>query len=50
MRVTYHPSLLLQTTAANLTKRPLWEDMLAVMEKLGLPISAKQRGYFLPKA
>ncbi len=50
VRVTYHPSLLLQTNAADLTKRPLWEDMLAVMEKLGLPISAKQRGYFLPKA
>ena len=50
VRVTYHPSVLLQTTAANLTKRPLWEDMLAVMEKLSLPISDKQRGYFLPKA
>ena len=50
VRVTHHPSLLLQTNAANLAKRPLWEDMLAVMEKLGLPISAKQRGYFLPKA
>jgi hypothetical protein len=24
--------------------------MLAVMEKLELPISAKQRGFFLPKA
>lgn len=49
VRVTYHPSVLLQTTAANLTKRPLWEDMLAVMEKLNLPISDKQRGFFLPK-
>ena len=49
VRVTYHPSVLLQTTAANLTKRPLWEDMLAVMEKLSLPISDKQRGFFLPK-
>jgi hypothetical protein len=26
----------------------LWEDMLAVMEKLGMEISTKQRGYFLP--
>ena len=42
---TYHPSYLLrQDTLA--TKREVWEDMLAVMEKLGLPISAKQRGYF----
>ncbi len=49
VRVTYHPSLLLQTTATNLSKRPLWEDMLAVMEKLGLPVSDKQRGYFLTK-
>jgi len=50
VRVTYHPSMLLQTTAANQTKRPLWEDMLAVMEKIALPISDKQRGFFLPKA
>jgi DNA polymerase len=28
-------------------KRKVWEDMLAVMEKLGLPISEKQRNYFL---
>ncbi len=49
LRVTYHPSQLLQTTADNLTKRPLWEDMLAVMEKIGLPISDRQRGFFLPK-
>lgn len=48
-RVTYHPSMLLQTHGASTTKRQLWEDMLAVMEKLELPISEKQRGYFLPK-
>jgi len=24
----------------------VWEDMLAAMEKLGMPISEKQRGYF----
>ena len=30
-------------------KRQVWEDMLTVMEKLGLPISDKQRGFFLPK-
>lgn len=49
VRVTYHPSFLLQTSGGVQTKRLLWEDMLGVMEKLGLPISAKQRGFFLPK-
>jgi DNA polymerase len=46
---TYHPAYLLrnQTLAE---KRKVWEDMLLVMEKLGQPISAKQRGYFLEKA
>jgi hypothetical protein len=24
-----------------------WEDFLTVMERVGLPISDKQRGYFL---
>ena len=48
-RVTYHPSYLLQS-GSNEVKRALWEDMLAVMEKLGMPISEKQRGFFLPKA
>jgi len=28
-------------------KRKVWEDMLAVMEKLQMPISEKQRNYFL---
>jgi DNA polymerase len=49
-RVTYHPSYLLQTGGSNEVKRSLWEDMLAAMEKLGMPISEKQRGFFLPKA
>jgi uracil-DNA glycosylase family 4 len=48
-RVTYHPSTLLQTQGVSTTKRQLWEDMLAVMEKISLPISEKQRGFFLPK-
>lgn len=47
VRVSVHPGRLLQTTAGNAIKRQLWEDMLAVMEKLEMPISAKQRGYFL---
>ncbi len=50
VRVTYHPSYLLQSGGSNPVKRQVWEDMLAVMEKLGLPVSDKQRGYFLPKA
>ena len=43
---TYHPAYLLrnQTLAE---KRKVWEDMLLVLEKLGRPISEKQRGYFL---
>ena len=49
-RVTYHPSYLLQSGGSNDVKRALWEDMLAAMEKLGMPISEKQRGFFLPKA
>lgn len=48
-RVTYHPSYLLQSGSSNDIKRALWEDMLAAMEKLGMPVSAKQRSYFLPK-
>lgn len=48
-RVTYHPSYLLQSGGSNDVKRALWEDMLAAMEKLGMPISEKQRAFFLPK-
>ena len=43
---TYHPSYLLRNQS-NTEKRKVWEDLLAVMEKIGLPISPKQRGYFL---
>lgn len=43
---TYHPAYLLRNQALS-EKRKVWEDMLAVMEKLGLPIAEKQRGYFL---
>jgi DNA polymerase len=32
---------------SNKSKRMVWEDLLQVMEKAGLPISEKQRGYFL---
>jgi len=50
VRVTYHPSYLLQSGANLSIKRQVWEDMLMVMEQLIMPISAKQRGFFLPKA
>lgn len=43
---TYHPAYLLRNQALS-EKRRVWEDMLQVMEKLGLPITAKQQGYFL---
>jgi uracil-DNA glycosylase len=49
VRVTYHPSYLLQSGANLSIKRQLWEDMLEVMAKLAMPISDKQRGFFLPK-
>jgi DNA polymerase len=31
-------------------KRQVWEDLLAVMERLNLPISEKQRRFFLPQS
>ena len=43
---TYHPAYLLRNQAMS-EKRRVWEDMLAAMEKLGLPISEKQQNYFL---
>ena len=43
---TYHPAFLLRNQALS-EKRKVWEDMLAVLEKLGRPISDKQRNYFL---
>ena len=42
---TYHPAYLLRNQSLA-TKREVWEDMLKVMEKLGCPISEKQRNYF----
>jgi DNA polymerase len=44
---TYHPAYLLRNQSPS-EKRRVWEDMLQVMEKLGLPINQKQRNYFLP--
>jgi len=45
---TYHPAYLLRNQSLS-EKRKVWEDMLLVLEKLGAPISEKQRGFFLNK-
>jgi DNA polymerase len=51
---TYHPAYLLYRESGSpeqcrIEKRKVWEDMLQVMEKLGAPITEKQRGFFLKK-
>lgn len=43
---TFHPSYLLRSNTKR-TKRMVWEDMLAVMEKLEMPITEAQKRYFL---
>jgi DNA polymerase len=45
VRVTYHPSYLLRSTSVR-DKRAVWEDMMAAMEKLDMPISERQRAFF----
>ena len=52
LRATYHPSYLLRqegltSASAKKIKRDAWEDLLAVMERAEVPISEKQRNYFL---
>lgn len=46
--VTYHPSYILRN-GSNRSKRAIWEDLLLVMERAGLAISERQRGYFLDR-
>jgi len=46
LMVTYHPSYILRNPT-NRTKRMIWEDLLKVMERANLPVSDKQRGFFL---
>ncbi len=46
LMATYHPAYLLRNQSLT-ERRKVWEDMLLVMERMGLPISEKQRGYFL---
>ena len=48
LMVTYHPSYILREPT-NRKKRLIWEDLLKVMERAGLPVSERQRGYFLEK-
>jgi uracil-DNA glycosylase len=42
---TYHPAYLLRNQSIY-EKRKVWEDMLQVLERLGRPISEKQRKFF----
>jgi uracil-DNA glycosylase len=46
LMVTYHPSYILRNKS-NRSKRAIWEDLLQVMERIQMPITDKQRGYFL---
>ncbi len=48
LMITYHPSYILRNQS-NRSKRMIWEDLLKVMERAALPISDKQRGFFLDK-
>jgi DNA polymerase len=47
--VTYHPAYLLRNQTIT-EKRKVWEDMLLVLEKMGRPISEKQRKFFTSAA
>ena len=49
LRVTYHPSYLLHNDSAVTEKRKVWDDMLSIMDFLGMKISNKQRAYFTEK-
>lgn len=46
---TYHPAYLLRNQSPA-TKRQVWEDMLQVMERLEMSVSAKQRNFFLKRS
>ena len=49
LMATYHPAYLLRNQSLT-EKRKVWEDMLLVLERLGRPISEKQRAFFLPRS
>jgi DNA polymerase len=42
---TYHPAYVLRAYTIE-NRRAIWEDMLAVLERLGRPVIEKQRNYF----
>ncbi len=44
--VTYHPSYILRDNSKR-SKRAIWEDLLQVMERASLPVSAKVKAYYL---
>jgi uracil-DNA glycosylase family 4 len=46
---TFHPSYLLRNQSLA-EKRKVWEDMLLVLERLGQPITDRQRNFFLTKS
>ncbi|MDR0590700.1 MAG: uracil-DNA glycosylase [Puniceicoccales bacterium] len=46
LMITFHPSYLLRN-GTNRMKRVVWEDMMKVMERVGMAISERQRKYFL---
>lgn len=46
LMVTYHPSYLLHNPSKT-GKRKVWEDMLKVMERVGVEITGKQKSFFL---
>ena len=43
---TFHAAHLIQNPAIA-ERRKVWEDLMLVMEKLGIPVSERQRGFFL---
>ena len=46
LMITFHPAYLLRNQSPS-EKRKVWEDMLQVLERLGAPITEKQKNYFL---
>lgn len=48
LMVTYHPSYILRNQS-NRSKRMIWEDLLQVMDRAEIPVSEKQRLFFLDK-
>lgn len=48
LMVTYHPNYILRNQS-NRSKRMIWDDFLKVMERAALPVTEKQRGFFLEK-